>query len=64
MWYGAGRLMLTRSRLGGSKVEHAEVADSTGGDKTDFAHFALLPDGRVVAVWNNGGGVFTAVEAP
>src|SRR5713101_134156 len=57
----AGRLVLTRGRFDGSSQQSAVVFSTLDADPhTDYAHFALLEDGRVVAVWGSGA-VFASV---
>ena len=58
-----GRLVLTRGRLGRSAQQTATVWLTADTDPhTDYAHFALLRDGRVVTVWASAGKVFASVE--
>jgi hypothetical protein len=73
LWFGlreggpSTRLILTRGSPEGSRMQQAVVTPLIAGSNgnTDFAHFALLPDGRVVAVWalDQTAGVFLATEA-
>jgi hypothetical protein len=61
VWYGRGKLILTRGRRGVSSLQQGVVAYSS--PQTDFAHFAYLPDGRVIAVFTEGA-VFVNSELP
>ena len=73
LWFGvtdggpSTRLVLTRGSPNGSRMRQVVVSPFIAGSNgnTDFAHFALLRDGRVVAVWalDATAGVYLATEA-